>query len=578
MRKFMKNFKINKTKSGKKLLPLIMAFIALIGCNDMLHVDSERLTAESDYNLNAPGDSVYSMFGILSKLQKLGDSYVLLGELRGDLLDVGSNSDVSLKEINNFDISSQNEYVNIKDYYDVINNCNYVIQKLDTSVVDKGLKMKLRAYAAVKTIRAWTYMQLALNFQTVKYLEKPVLTVEDAEKDYSSSEISLLELANKLIADLEPLKLVENPELGFLDSYNSSNSYFPIRFVLGDLYLWRGSLTANSSDYENAAIQYRMLMYEKRQTINGERDNLLVPTVNSSSSYWIPINGTITSNANLYWIKSLTIDGGEVLTTIACPTEYGQSYKLDTLNSLRSITPSAVAIKNWDSQTYYLNEASNTMGDLRKYGSISYNATTNSTTATIGTDYNFSGMAADNYLIYKYRLYKQNVVVYRSSLLYLRYAEAVNRLEKPKLAFAVLKYGLNSNTLLNDKMIPVKEKGSTLAEYMNFFDSRFKNNVGIRMRGLGNLDKDTTFYTIPKLNSMKDSMLYVEDKIEQELALETAFEGNRYHDLMRIALRRIKNNEGDEAYLANKVAEKHTGNKVTIRNKLMTIDNWYIKK
>ena len=574
----MKNFKINNSKIGTKILPLIIALATLIGCNDMLHVDSDRLTSESDYDLNASGDSVYSMFGILSKLQKLGDSYVLLGELRGDLLDVSSNSDASLKEINNFEVSSQNAYVNIKDYYDVINNCNYVIQKLDTSVLDRGLKVKLRAYAAVKSIRAWTYMQMALNYKTVKYLEKPILTVEDAEKDYSSSEITLLELANKLIADIEPLKLVENPDLGFLDSYNSSYSYFPIRFVLGDLYLWRGSLTGNSSDYENAATQYRMLMYEQRQSINGERDNSLVPTATSSTSYWIPINGTITSNANLFWIKSMTISGGEVLTTITCPTEYGRSYKLDTLNNLHSIVPSAIAIKNWDSQTYYLNEASNTTGDLRKYGSISYNAATNSNSTTISTDYAFSGSTIDNYLIYKYKLYQKNVVVYRASLLYLRYAEAVNRLEKPKLAFAVLKYGLNSTTMFNDKIVPPNERTTPLPEYMSFLDLRFKNNVGIRMRGLGNLDKDTTFYTIPKLNTLKDSILYVEDKIEQELALETAFEGNRYHDLMRIALRRIKNNEGDESYLANKVAEKHSSNKTSIRNKLMNTDNWYIKK
>ncbi len=526
----------------------------------MLSVDSTKFTSANQYNMNAPGDSVYSMFGVLTRLQKLADSYVLLGELRGDLMNVSESSDKYLKEINDFNISRENIYVNIKNYYDVINNCNYIISKLDTNVVDKGLKLKLREYAAVKAIRAWTYMQMALNFKTVKYYEKPILTVADAEKDYSATECNMEQLADKLIADLEPLQGVTYPNLGYIDAYNSSFSYFPIDFVLGDLYLWRGSLTGNVADYESAAYDYHDLMYNNR---------LIVDKNNCST--WTPVNNTISSDANLNWIRSFSLNAGEVITTIMCPTVYGQSYYLDSLNNHHQIVPSAIAIKNWDSQTYYLNEASNAQGDLRKYGSISYSDATN---AGVSTDYTFSGVTSSSYLIYKYKLYQQNVIVYRSSLLYLRYAEAVNRLNKPKLAFAVLKYGLNSTNMFNEKIVPMKEKGSPMPTYMNFSDSRFLNNVGIRMRGLGNMDKDTTFYALPRMASMSDSVLYVEDLIQKELSLETAFEGNRFQDLMRITLRRIKNGEGDASYLADKVALKNPD----IRAKLMNPDNWYISK
>ncbi|MDO9154065.1 MAG: RagB/SusD family nutrient uptake outer membrane protein [Paludibacter sp.] len=203
------------------------------------------------------------------------------------------------------------------------------------------------------------------------------------------------------------------------------------------------------------------------------------------------------------------------------------------------------------------------------YGSISYSAATNSKATT---DYAFAGVTVNSYLIYKYKLYQQNVIIYRSSLLYLRYAEAVNRLNKPQLAFAVIKYGLNSTNMFNEKIVPTKEKGSPIAQFMNFADARFNNNVGVRMRGLGNMDKDTTFYRIPKLSNMNDSVLYIEDLIQQELALETAFEGNRFPDLMRLALRR-----GNPAYLADKIANKHAENKQAIRAKLIDPENWHIK-
>ena len=173
----------NMIKISKLIVCFFVASTILVSCDDMLGVDSKRLTSDAEYGLNAPGDSIYSMYGVFSRLQKLADSYVLLGELRGDLMDVNETSDNSLREINNFDVSSNNMYVNIKDYYDVINNCNYIIQKLDTGLVDKGLKLKLREYSAVKAIRAWTYMQMALNFKTVKYTEKPIMTVADAEKN-----------------------------------------------------------------------------------------------------------------------------------------------------------------------------------------------------------------------------------------------------------------------------------------------------------------------------------------------------------------------------------------------------------
>ena len=544
------------------LISIVMASTALVSCGDLLDVDSKRLTTDQEYGLNTPSDSIYSMFGLFTQLQKLADSYVLLGELRGDLLDITDNSSAELREISNLEISKTNSYANIKNYYAVVNNCNYILNHLDTNVVSQGSKLKLRQFAAVKAIRAWTYMQVALNFKTAKYYTDPILTVADAEKTYPEYEIS--ELVDILIADLEPVKAADLPNLGYIDSYNTSFSMFPVRFVLGDLYLWKASLTNNKVYYEKAATEYRELMYKNRIVIN--KDN---------TSYWVAVNNTISSNAYVNWINAFSLNSGEVITTLASPTEYGQRFELDSLNMQQKIVPSLLSLKNWEKQTYYLNEASNAQGDLRKYGSLWWKSTyTSNSDATEYTEEETRNL----YIILKYLLYKQNVIVYRSSLLYLRYAEAVNRLGKPNLAFAVMKYGLNATNMINTKIVPAKEKESPLPTYMSFSDSRFNNNVGVRMRGLGNVDKDTTFFALKRQNSQVDSILYVENLIEQELVLETAYEGNRFHDLMRIALRRIQTNEGTSAYLADKVAEKHSTNKEAIRTKLLTIDNWYIQK
>lgn len=538
------------------IIGLLISSTFLVGCADLLDVDSNRLATQDEYG-HSGNDSLYSTFGVLSQLQKLADSYVLLGELRGDLLDVTSISDLSLKEISNFNASTSNPYANISDYYAVINNCNYILHNLDSAAVEKGQKLRLREYAAIKSIRAWTYMQIALNFKTAKYYVDPILTIADSKKTFP--EYGIEELADILIADLAPLKDVQFPNIGMIGSYNTAFSYFPIRFLMGDLYLWKG-------DYENAAKEYYTLMFKNRYVVH-----------RGYTSSWLSVNNIITSNATISWPVIFDINSGEVISTITCPTQYGQRFDLDSLNMQHKIVPSTVALQNWADQTYFLNEASNSQGDLRKYGSIWWGSSVNSNTTKVNS-FSSSDDDANSYFIFKYLMYNQNVVVYRTALLYLRYAEAMNRLNKPNIAFAILKYGLNGTTMYNAKIIPPAEKDSVTATFMNFGDARFTPNVGIRMRGLGNADKDTTFYSLRKQDNMKDSVLYVENLIQKELALETAFEGNRFHDLMRIALRRIKNGEGDESYLANPISAKHTGNEAAIKEKLMHIDNWYIKK
>jgi len=95
----------------------------------------------------------------------LADSYVLLGELRADLMDVTEFADPYLNEINQLNISANNPYTdNLSVYYSLINNCNYIIHKVDTTVELYNQKVNKRVMAAAKSVRAWVYMQLALNY------------------------------------------------------------------------------------------------------------------------------------------------------------------------------------------------------------------------------------------------------------------------------------------------------------------------------------------------------------------------------------------------------------------------------
>ena len=551
-------------KISKIIVFLFLTVFTFEGCSNLLDVDSNRLVFPDGYQMNAANDTLYSMFGIFSQMEKLADSYVLLGELRGDLMNITPSSNLYLKEINNFDISDKNPYTNnIKDYYSVINNCNYVIHNIDTSVVKGGVKVMYKEYAACKAIRAWTYMQIALNYGSAIYYDKPILTVQDAESIQKLTPLNLTELAPVLINDINPWKDTPSPALGLIYSQNLKNSFFPIRFLLGDLYLWSGQ-------YENAANEYRDLMFKNGYIVSSTYVDSREVT-----------NSAFTGTATYYYFENISI---EEITNIAATNQYGYKFQLDSLTINHMIAPSAVSITNWQNQMYYFSSKLDTLGDLRLYSSVSalqkYVTLNGSSTTTKYGNTNITPTTTNFLVKYLYinpelttNKTNKQIKPYRVPLLYLRYAEAVNRIGKPNLAMAVLKNGLNRVTMNNKKIIPQHELSSPVANYMDFSDLRFDTNVGIRMRGCGKVNLDTTYYIIPKLDALQDSVLYVENLIQQELALESAFLGNRFQDLMRIAIRR-----DDNAYLANLVSAKYGENKEAIKAKLMDRTKWYLTK
>ena len=135
---------------------VVCASCVLGSCADMMDTDDSELVAfEKDNTLDHPTDSVYSVMGIIGKMQTIADRMVLLGEVRGDLLITTDAASSDLKKLAAFDMSGTNRYNAVSDYYAVINNCNYFIANVDTALQRRGRTLFTFEYAAVKTFRAW---------------------------------------------------------------------------------------------------------------------------------------------------------------------------------------------------------------------------------------------------------------------------------------------------------------------------------------------------------------------------------------------------------------------------------------
>ena len=257
------NNRIKRLMNLKKLgctAFLIFSFsqslIFLSSCEKMLETESDLVEFEEDHTLNHATDSVYSVMGIINKMQIIADRIVLLGEVRGDLVlpTVAANSD--LKRLSEFNFSEKNRYNQISDYYAVINNCNYFLAHIDTAMERRGRNLFMREYAAVKSYRAWTYLQLAQAYGKVPLILKPLMTEREAVEAMNQTPADIKEICETFIADLTPYVGVNLPEYGNVANADSKYLFIPMRALLGDLCLWAGR-------YQEAARWYHEYLTDK---------------------------------------------------------------------------------------------------------------------------------------------------------------------------------------------------------------------------------------------------------------------------------------------------------------------------
>ncbi len=564
------------------IMMVLMAGVSSVftSCGDFLDQESDRVISADKDHLNNASDTLYSVIGVMNKLQALADRTILLGELRGDLSDVVSNTTAELREISNFNISTENQYNSPRDYYAVINNCNYFLAKADSTLKNSKNELVFRKeIAAVKGFRAWTYLQLVLNYGKVPFVVTPILNKDDADKQYEMKDIK--GICNYFVSDLAAYANEETPNYGTIKSNDSKLFYFPIYALMGDLCLWAGN-------YREAALNY----YKYLSTRNGSNSAY---TTSTNVSAWMKGDSKWMSKY-VSWASSLALESSsatsELITEIpgdSIPSEGNYSQLRNYFNSTTansnqvSIVASQALLDlskaqkychlNSDNEIVYApdNLKENSSGDLR-LASV-YNE---------GVMYS-GGVKVDNYIV-NAKYSTRNVHVYRRTMVYMRLAEALNRAGFPRFAFALLKTGVNNSTIQND-VLPYYPEDEAYLKQFDFPDSRYKlrtkssgtdeNTIGIHSHGSGWTEYNE-FYVYPEKDNLQTEQEAVEDLVMDEDALEFAFEGTRFYDLMRVALRR-----NDPSYLARKIYARRGSGKESEMQGLIQVDlndtnNWYL--
>ena len=562
-----------KMPAGQKgvILTLFTLLFTLSSCSDMLETDSSMIEFAEQNKLNSSRDTVSSLMGVVRGIQTIADRTFILGDIRSDQVVITASATTAIKQIANFEVDAENPYNKVSDYYAIINNCNYYIANADTALVKLGKKVFEKEYAAIKTYRAWTYLQLVKNYGQVPLVLDPVLTEAEATAEMNKTYSDINTICNYFIEDIKPYVDTESPAV------IKGDIQIPVRVLLGELCLWAGRY--------NEAAQY---LHEYLTMKNDP-----VPT--GKSGKIITEYGRLNGNLSVDWNPSAyTFVSSEMLCYMLMATsDYeGVKSELSTVyqsvlanNYYAQIEPSQALKKLSADQNYvFCVEASQTErdtlyvtkggwgefmdGDLRLYCTLSRS------TSNVDEASPFSRERIANFKAsYSYSL----MWFYRVQQVYLMYAEALNRLGCPEAALCVLKYGLRNQNIERYVSEKEREKAGTL---LDFDDEVFTkdNTLGVHARGCGDVDCDKN-YCVPQpptaLASYEDTVQYqiplVEQMIIDEYGLEFTFEGKRFYDLMRIALRR-----NDPAYLADAVAKRNGKIDDALREKLMDKRNWFL--
>ncbi|CAN5724075.1 hypothetical protein BH11BAC3_BH11BAC3_18840 [soil metagenome] len=547
---------------------VLFAAIALAGftsCKKTFDITpQDQLDISQMYRNVADADA--AIVGIYGKFAGLAEQYIVLNELRADMLDYTTNADVNLKEISNHSVREGNPYASPKPFYEIIFNCNDVLKNFDAMRQSKILKEGeyQQRYADVASLRSFLYLQLGIHFGSVPYVTDPLDNL-DALLDASKfPKLAFPVLLDSLINFSERLAFKDEYPAGTtlnitVDGYPTQKIFVNKKFLLGDLYLWKG-------DYVKAATWYRQVMetgtvgtingsyysmYKLGWDSNGDIDHYIsysragdASTLVTNSQWRIMFEQPMTSEGfRREWVWAIPFDNkfAPVNPLIKLFSPIGGQYL---------VKPSQQAMDMWDGEQQ--RPAQGTPGipyDAR--GLLSWT--------------NVNGQPVVMKYIYNYLDHNTNLplnilqkdgkwFLYRQTQLHMRFAEAANRAGRTSLAWGFFNNGIAGiypaptsdvtdyqNTLFDVAPFDFDARNSG-SSGVPYYRSDWYRNIGIRARA------NLVNYEI---TNPADSMMQVETGLINETGLENGFEGTRWADLLRIALRR-----NDPTFLADKVYEK----------------------
>ncbi|WP_205509603.1 RagB/SusD family nutrient uptake outer membrane protein [Longitalea arenae] len=543
-------------------------------------------------------DANAAVMGIYGKFMALADRYIILNELRGDLMDFTHNADEYLRQLSHHNVTPDNPYINPRPFYELILNCNDALHHFRQMRATNKLSEDdfNQRYSDLGCLRSFLYLQLGIHYGELPYVTEALENINDVADPSRFPRLPLQVLVDSLISFTEPLPHKELYTTNIsgstgtalnitLDGYQTEKFFINKKVLLGDLYLWKG-------DYRKAALYYKAMMDFSTSSTNLDNRYLQYKigwgggdesTEVIYSKYGDASSLSYTSGWGTIFEASDDRFSWEILWALPYDNKFKPENPLIKLFSPIGgnylVKPSQVIIDSWNQQLQ------NPMGVPGATNGVPYDARGLLSVRTIGGQPTITKFIS-NYISQSASVPLNPLVkngrwfLFRTAHLHLRFAEAANRDGYPRLGYALFNNGIPAvyappagvtdvtnyqNTLDLDEPYKFDARMGEIPNYR----SPWYRNIGIRRRAL--LQPITLTAT-----NFTDSIYQVEEGLINEQALETAFEGTRWPDLLRVAIRR-----NQPAFIADRIYNKlmksgmSVGEAARARHKLMQKD-WFL--
>ena len=267
-------------KIGQATL-LVTATLSLGSCDDFLDLEPlNEIVLDNYWKDKSDVESV--VYGCYSAMEATDfmNRLFIWGDVRSDdVIYSKSGNSTNLRMISEENILETNPFMNWVSFYQVINRCNTVIYyapivaQKDPNYSDSEVKANI---AEATWIRTFCYFYLARTFRDVPYTDQPSLDDADIEKDYRLKPTPFKELLAQLSSDMEAVKddairyypPMQSGNNELTNPYNTSRiTTCAMYALLADLYLWQDNYE-KCVECTQKVFDYKNTLYEEVKNEN----------------------------------------------------------------------------------------------------------------------------------------------------------------------------------------------------------------------------------------------------------------------------------------------------------------------